>query len=98
MTVGLAQGIVLALVIYGAIGGIVAAALLFAAMRRRDPANAQPVGNLHPELFLLAAVKPPGPVAGGMTLGARILVFPGLALLWPLMLCRWWGGHLPPAE
>jgi hypothetical protein len=42
------------------------------------------------------------PVAHGSTLGFRVLVVPGAALLWPLLAVRWWraamGGAQVPGE
>jgi hypothetical protein len=35
------------------------------------------------------------PAAHGMPLPARVLLIPGAALLWPLMLTKWLG-HRPP--
>jgi hypothetical protein len=41
----------------------------------------------------VSAVDPAGP---GMPLTARLLVLPGAAALWPLLLSRWWRRQAPP--
>ena len=33
------------------------------------------------------------PDAGHMTLGARLIIVPATALLWPVALYRWWGAR-----
>lgn len=45
-------------------------------------------------LALAFAALGPGralPEAGRVTLGARLLILPGVALLWPLVAARWLG-------
>ena len=43
-----------------------------------------------------AALLRVDPGAQGMTLAARLLIVPGLAVLWPLMLARWLRRSTPP--
>jgi hypothetical protein len=50
-------------------------------------------------LFLMAGVQRMDPAAKGAGLGFRLIIFPGVAALWPLLLMRWtrpggaWGGR-----
>ena len=38
------------------------------------------------------------PAARSAGFGFRLLILPGVAALWPMMLRRWLGGRQPPAE
>ena len=38
------------------------------------------------------------PAARSAGFGFRLLILPGVAALWPVMLRRWLGGRQPPAE
>jgi len=48
--------------------------------------------------FLLRGVSRIDPVASGSTWGFRVIVFPGVVALWPLLLRRWLAGAAPPEE
>ncbi|MEQ9616520.1 MAG: hypothetical protein RLN60_00625 [Phycisphaerales bacterium] len=47
------------------------------------------VGLVVALLFLFLAVKRIDPAANGASRGFRVLVFPGAAALWPVILVKW---------
>ncbi|CAN5885565.1 hypothetical protein BH11PSE8_BH11PSE8_19140 [soil metagenome] len=55
------------------------------------------VGGLFALAFVARGVSRLDPAAHGMPLPARLLLMPGAALLWPLMLAKWLR-HRPPAK
>ena len=57
------------------------------------------LGLLFAPPFLWTGVRRIDPVAADGTRGFRILIFPGVVALWPLLLKRWIaGGPEPPEE
>lgn len=48
--------------------------------------------------FVTAGVQRVDPAARGGTWGFRLLILPGAAALWPLLLARWLRGAPPPEE
>lgn len=48
--------------------------------------------------FVTAGVQRVDPAARGAPWGFRLLILPGAAALWPLLLLRWVRGGSPPAE
>lgn len=48
--------------------------------------------------FATVGVQRVDPAARGGTWGFRLLILPGAAALWPLLLARWVGGRGPRAE
>jgi len=48
--------------------------------------------------FLLTGVKRIDPHAAAGTWGFRVLILPGTAIFWPLLLWRWWSGSFKPPE
>ena len=48
--------------------------------------------------FSLVGAKRIDPAADGGTWGFRVLIVPGAAALWPLLLMRWLRGGEPPEE
>lgn len=56
------------------------------------------VGALFALAFVLAGAERIDPGAQGMTLAARLLIFPGAAALWPVMLAKWLGRKAPPVS
>lgn len=53
------------------------------------------IGALFGIAFVIAGIGRIDPVAKGSTLGFRLIVLPGAALLWPLLLKRWFGARHP---
>ncbi len=47
------------------------------------------VGVLFAVAFVTVGAGFVDPVAKGSTIGFRIVIFPGVALLWPFLLSRW---------
>jgi ABC-type branched-subunit amino acid transport system permease subunit len=47
------------------------------------------VGVLFAMAFVTIGIERIDPVAKGATAGFRLIVFPGVALLWPLLMSRW---------
>ena len=47
------------------------------------------VGTVFAAAFVLFGIHRVDPVAKGGTLGFRLIVMPGVAALWPLLLARW---------
>jgi hypothetical protein len=45
--------------------------------------------------FVMVGIGRVDPVAKDSTLGFRLIVLPGAALLWPLLLRRWFGARHP---
>ena len=57
------------------------------------------LGCLFALAFVTRGVGRIDPAAARGTWGFRVLIFPGTAALWPLLLRRWWSGaSRPPAE
>ena len=56
------------------------------------------IGFLFAFPFVLTGVKQIDPAAKGGTWGFRILIFPGAAAFWPLLLKRWVSGVKSPPE
>ena len=56
------------------------------------------VGALFAAAFVLIGAAKIDPDAVGATWGFRLLIFPGAALLWPVLLLRWVRGAQPPVE
>lgn len=48
--------------------------------------------------FVIAGVGRIDPAAKGASLGFRLLIVPGVAALWPILLMRWARGAQPPLE
>jgi len=56
------------------------------------------VGFVFAVAFVLFGVQRIDPAARGGTWGFRLMILPGAAALWPLMLRRWALGLPPPEE
>jgi hypothetical protein len=56
------------------------------------------VGLVFALIFSVRGVKRVDPAAAGGTFGFRLLILPGAAALWPLLLRRWAGGVRAPPE
>ena len=56
------------------------------------------IGAVFAPAFALFGVGRIDPDARGATWGFRVLILPGTAALWPLLLRRWWRGRHPPEE
>lgn len=56
------------------------------------------VGAVFGLAFVARGVSRIDPAALGMPLAARVLIFPGVAALWPLMLVKWLRQRVPPAS
>ena len=56
------------------------------------------LGALFALAFIFAGAKHIDPDAREGTWGFRVLILPGAALLWPLLLKRWVQGSEPPLE
>ena len=56
------------------------------------------LGLVFAVLFVLLGVQRVDPAARGSSWGFRLVVIPGVALLWPLLLSRWWRGRETPVE
>ena len=56
------------------------------------------LGALFALAFVAVGAARIDPSARGATLGFRVMVFPGAALLWPLLAVRWLRGAGPPIE
>jgi hypothetical protein len=56
------------------------------------------VGVLFAVAFAFAGVGRIDPLARQGTVGFRLLILPGAAAFWPLLLVRWWRGTPPPEE
>ncbi|ANM31128.1 hypothetical protein ABI59_18445 [Acidobacteria bacterium Mor1] len=56
------------------------------------------IGLLFAVAFVLVGVNRVDPAAPGSKPGFRVMILPGVAALWPLMLLRWAGGKQPPVE
>ena len=46
-------------------------------------------GFVFAAVFVVAGVAKVDPVANGAPIGFRLIILPGVAALWPLMLTRW---------
>jgi hypothetical protein len=66
----------------GALGAYLAAGAVFAVVLTLVPGD--------------RALRQLDPGANGMPLSARLLILPGIALLWPLMLMKWRRRSAPP--
>lgn len=53
------------------------------------------LGGVFALAFVMRGVERIDPAANGMPLAARLLLIPGSALLWPLLLAKW-QRHRPP--
>lgn len=50
-------------------------------------------------IFVIVGVQRVDPAARGASVGFRLLILPGAAAFWPLLLWRWWRGVvIPPTE
>lgn len=57
------------------------------------------IGVAFAAAFVSAGIQRIDPQARGSGLGFRLIVLPGAAALWPLLLSRWMRGRVePPAE
>ncbi len=56
------------------------------------------VGLLFALAFVLVGVGRIDPAAAHSKPGFRVMILPGAAALWPLLLMRWIGGKQPPEE
>jgi hypothetical protein len=56
------------------------------------------IGLVFAVVFVFAGVGRIDESAKGAPLTFRLLIIPGVAALWPLMLMRWAGGRKPPVE
>jgi hypothetical protein len=54
------------------------------------------IGAVFSLAFVIAGVARIDPAARGMPLPARLLVAPGAAALWPLLLAKWLARRGPP--
>ena len=54
------------------------------------------VGVLFAILFLIYGVERIDVAAKGSPMAFRLLIFPGVASLWPFLLLRWWRGDKAP--
>ncbi len=54
------------------------------------------LGTVFASAFVARGVSRIDPAAAGMPWSARLLIFPGVAALWPLMLVKWWRQRVPP--
>lgn len=54
------------------------------------------IGAVFGLAFVLRAASRIDPAAEGMPWSARALILPGVAALWPLMLCKWLRQNEPP--
>jgi len=54
------------------------------------------VGVLFAVAFVARGAARIDPAAAGMPWGARLLILPGAAAVWPLMLAKWLGRRSPP--
>ena len=54
------------------------------------------IGVLFAVLFLIYGVERMDAATKGSPIGFRLLIFPGVASLWPLLLLRWWRGDKAP--
>ena len=50
------------------------------------------VGFLFALAFVSVGIRRMDPVAEHAPLGFRVVILPGVAALWPLLLVRWWKG------
>ncbi len=48
--------------------------------------------------FVLFGVQRIDPAARRSSIGFRVLILPGVVLLWPLLTARWLGGRVTPSE
>ena len=55
-------------------------------------------GLVFAPFFVWRGVGRIDPAAKGAGIGFRLVILPGVAALWPVMLRRWLGGRQPPAE
>jgi TRAP-type C4-dicarboxylate transport system permease small subunit len=56
------------------------------------------IGMVFAAVFVFAGAGRIDGAAKGAPLGFRLLILPGSAALWPLLLLRWLRGEQPPAE
>ena len=56
------------------------------------------IGLLVAVPFVVRGIGRIDPAARGASWGFRLIVIPGVAIFWPLLLSRWWRGTLPPLE
>lgn len=56
------------------------------------------VGAAFAILFLTAGIQRIDSQAHGAGIGFRLIIFPGVAALWPLLLMRWLRGPLGPPD
>jgi hypothetical protein len=57
------------------------------------------LGSVFAVPFVVAGAGRTDPSARGGSIGFRLVIVPGVALFWPLMLHRWWRGvGAPPIE
>ena len=56
------------------------------------------VGVIFAVPFAFAGAKKVDPAAEEGTLGFKLLILPGSAVFWPLLLKRWMKGEQPPEE
>ena len=47
------------------------------------------IGLLFAAVFLMTGIKHVDPASTGSSVGFRLIILPGVAALWPLMLKRW---------
>lgn len=56
------------------------------------------IGVLFAIVFVIRGVGRVDPAAPGSSWGFRLMILPGSAAFWPLLLARWIRGTGPPAE
>lgn len=56
------------------------------------------VGLLFGAAFVSKGVQRVDPAAAGSGVGFRLVILPGVAMLWPLLALRWMRGAGPPDE
>lgn len=56
-------------------------------------------GSIFGVVFLLFRLKRIDPAAAGVSIWFRLLIYPGLVAIWPVLLSRWLRGEdSPPVE
>ncbi len=56
------------------------------------------VGGIFALMFVIAGAKRIDPAAGSLPVTVRALIFPGAAILWPLLLFKWVAKQQPPVS
>ena len=56
------------------------------------------LGLIFAVAFVLVGAARVDPAAERCSVGFKLLILPGCAALWPLLVRRWWTGGQPPVE